>query len=239
VKKIYLLLLVIGTACSSQKHTFDRRDALSSTGENPTGIHFGVSYIEHLDFKEIERDDWGFLDDTSIQIPRLARKVFRKMQNDDKIAEDTSMLFGRLEGLISNEFGKRYPHLPIIVERSAKPCLQWEEFFSSQSLDTLFLQTCLNQKKQEEKKSVFVHVMFQTGFISGLGSRYGPSSASQFSTYMSYVAMMNEEEVVYFHSFRSHGKLFFDERFSEKRERKLLGQITAELQKLIPKDLSQ
>jgi hypothetical protein len=231
MKKICLFLLVILTACSSQKHTFDRRDVLSSSDEDVSRINIGISYIEHFDYEQIERDDWGFLDDTTIKIPKLARKVFRKMQRNDQVAEDTSMLFSRLEGLFSNEFGNTYPRLPMVLEKSANPCLKWEEFFSHDSLDTLSLQSCLSQRKDLWTKQVFIHIMFQTGYISS-SSFYGPS-AHRISDYMAYVAEVNGEDLVYFSSFRNRGGFLFGFGFSEKRERKVLGQIREELQRLI------
>lgn len=231
VKSISLFLLVILAACSSQKHTFGGRDGVSSPDEYISRINIGISYIEHFDYEQIKRDDWGFLDDTTIKIPKLARKVFRKMQRNDQVAEDTSTLFSRLEGLVTNEFGNTYPHLPMVVEKSANPCLKWGEFFSHDSLDTLSLQSCLSQRKDVWTKQVFIHIMFQTGFISS-NSFYGPS-AYRISDYMAYVAAVNGEDLVYFIFFRNRGGFLFGEGFSEKRERKVLGQIQQELQRSI------
>lgn len=50
---------------------------------------------------------------------------------------------------------------------------------------------------------------------------------------MAYVAAVNGEDLVYFSSFRNRGGFLFGEGFSEKRERKVLGQIRQELQGLI------
>jgi hypothetical protein len=57
-------------------------------------------------------------------------------------------------------------------------------------------------------------------------------SATQFANYTLYVAGVAENGAFYFRSFRNHGPIFNDTKYSVKREHKMINLIVSELQKL-------
>jgi len=169
-------------------------------------ILLSLDYFQHHDWKEESPDEW--------------------IGNDD-----TAYLFRRFASDFDSAVKVHFPMNPMSVSPE-RGCLPWDNQFSKWELDTLQLEFCFKQKALSEKKSVFVHFAFFRGSNSAGSSRYGPMSATQFANYTLYVAGVADNGSFYFRSFRNHGSIFNDTKYSVKREHKMINLIVSELQKL-------
>ena len=174
-----------------------------STGDS---IYLSLDYFQHHDFKEESPDEWAGNDDTAY--------LFKRFISDFDSAAKV-----------------HFPMNPISVSHE-RGCLPWDNQFSKRELDTLQLQMCFKQKALLAKNCVFIYFAFNRGSNSAGSSRYGPMSATQFATYIFYVAGMTDNGTFYFRSFRNFGSIFNDTKYSVKREHKMINLIVSELQKL-------